>query len=104
MLRNGAGSASITFEPILDVLALLSRLTDRYSNLLNRCLGGASVLSAQTLKHVVGRVKATVDRCGGTQIADDLVQQIAHNPSLRLDLFGHFFSSKGKGKATNVIY
>jgi len=75
-------------DTILHVLARFGELSTQYCAVMQQVF--AISLSDKALREVTSRIEATVDRCGITQIANDLIEYILKQENLRYELFAHF--------------
>jgi hypothetical protein len=92
---NGA----LDFNPILALLQQIRAITTGYCKILDRTLGAA--LTGDAMSALTVRIAATVDRCGVTQIANDLIDCILQQKTLRYELFAHFLGA-GRFDETSV--
>lgn len=83
------------FRPILALLDRFNSISTAYSSVLQSTL--AKTLSSVAMKAVTSRISATVDRCGVTQIANDLIDCVLADDQLRHELFAQFLSSERFG-------
>lgn len=89
------------FDPILRQLDHFKQLSGRYVAVMEQALGAS--LSATALHEVTSRISATVDRCGVTQIANDLIEFILKQDNLRYELFAHFVGDDRFGERTSKL-
>lgn len=86
---------SSDFLPVTKLLERFEAMTKHYAAVLTHCLGGG--LSHAAVEQVCGRIKSTIDRCGITQIVNDLIDYIARQLSLKYDIFHKFMAAGASG-------
>jgi len=89
------------FDPIISVLDHFKELSGRYCSVIEQALGAS--ISATALREVTSRIVATVDRCGVTQIANDLIEYILKQENLRYELFAHFVGEERFGESSTKL-
>jgi hypothetical protein len=85
------------YSPILHLLDQFQSITSAYSDLLSGVLSKA--LSSAALTATTSRVAATVDRCGVTQVANDLIECVLAEDHLRYELFAQFLGTDRFGSS-----
>jgi hypothetical protein len=85
------------YSPILQLLDQFQSITSAYSDLLSGVLSKA--LSSAALAATTSRVAATVDRCGVTQVANDLIECVLAEDHLRYELFAQFLGTDRFGSS-----
>ena len=83
-------------DAILVVLARFGELSTQYCAVMRQIFEVS--LSDKALKEITSRIEATVDRCGVTQIANDLIEYILKQENLRYELFAHFVGENRFGE------
>lgn len=87
-MSTAARSDLQDLHPIEQVLNQFKFMAGKYQALVTSALGTA--LSPAALQEITSRISATIDRCGVTQIANDLIELVQQHAHLRHALFAGF--------------
>eukprot|EP01035_Chromulina_nebulosa_P020833 gene20833-27001_t len=80
---------SIDFQPIVDLLNRFKSICERYCSVLMHSLSG--MVSPPAIKAIVARIQTTVDICGVSEVANELMALLLTKDEMRRRIFDHFF-------------
>lgn len=83
-------------SPVVQILDRFKSIATQHNAVLESALGAA--LSPAALQEITNRITATVDRCGVTQVANDLIELILQQNHLRYELFARFLQADRFGE------
>eukprot|EP01038_Epipyxis_sp_PR26KG_P004848 gene4848-6795_t len=99
--RETLFTISHDFGPIMRLLDRFKIVIEQYSTVIQRCL--KDTLLPSTLNQIVAKITTTVNRCGVTQIAHDLVEFISKQNDLKYELFELFLNFKRFGEKNSQL-
>ncbi len=79
---------SIDFQPIVDLLNRFKSICERYCSVLMQSLIGT--VSPSAIKAIVTRMQTTVDICGISEVANELMALLLTKDEMRRRIFEHF--------------
>ena len=79
---------SIDFQPIVDLLNRFKSICERYCSVLMQSLIGT--VSPSAIKLIVTRMQTTVDICGISEVANELMALLLTKDEMRRRIFEHF--------------
>lgn len=84
---------SIEFQPIVDLLNRFKWICEKYCGTIMRSLSG--LLSPSTMKAILQRIQTTVEICGISEVANELMTILLSKDDLRRKILDHFFQPHG---------
>ena len=97
---------SIDFQPIVDLLNRFKSICEKYCSVLMHSLSG--MVSPPAIKAIVARIQTTVDICGVSEVANELMALLLSKDEMRRRIFDHFFQPQNndrfRSSSTNQVW